>query len=211
VKRRAAPVASLAPPHVHADSDHLHHQHHLQREIEPDGVWLTAAFVNHRSALKRYARRLGADSSLAEDLASETFLRAWRHTRTTRLRPDNTEAYLLRIERNLYFDHCLREARLQKVLGKLEQTADVAETGPDTAGRMSIAAALRELPAKMRDVLVCRYYLDLSMSETAEVLGLTSAGSAAVTAHRARDALRRRLVPEASQVAVGQACAAKSR
>lgn len=192
MRTRAVAPSDLPPLIERIDPDFL------PQEADPERAWLTAAFLNHRSTLRRYARRLGADGWLADDLVSETFLKAWRRVQATNVKPDNTEAYLLRVERNLYVDHCLREARLRQLVEVLERVTSAAEEDDDAFARLTVAAAIQELPNKLRDVLVCRYYLGLSMGETAEVLCLPSAGSAAATAHRARHALRARLVPGAA-------------
>jgi RNA polymerase sigma factor (sigma-70 family) len=54
--------------------------------------------------------------------------------------------------------------------------------------RADVLAALRKLPARQRDVLLLRYYLDLSERETAEALGITN-GTVKVHAHRGLIAL----------------------
>lgn len=51
-----------------------------------------------------------------------------------------------------------------------------------------VAQAVRELPHRQREVVVCRYYLELGEAETAELLGI-GIGSVKRHAHRARAAL----------------------
>lgn len=55
-----------------------------------------------------------------------------------------------------------------------------------------LARAVRALPARQREVIVCRYYLELGEAETAELLGI-SAGSVKRHAHRAREVLSARM------------------
>ena len=59
--------------------------------------------------------------------------------------------------------------------------------------RMVIVAALAELPPRQRATVVLRYYDELSVEETAEVLGCTTGTVKSQTA-RGLDALRERLV-----------------
>jgi RNA polymerase sigma factor (sigma-70 family) len=47
-----------------------------------------------------------------------------------------------------------------------------------------VAAALRRLPRRQREAVVLRYYLDLSVDETARVMGVTS-GTVKSATHRA--------------------------
>jgi len=75
----------------------------------------------------------------------------------------------------------------------LQQTEAV---GADPAGSIearsdqdAIQAVLREVPPNHRDVLVLRYFQDMSVSEIAEVLGCTET-AAKVRLHRARAKFR---------------------
>lgn len=62
-------------------------------------------------------------------------------------------------------------------------------------GRRQVLAALAELPARRREVLVLRYYLGLSEAEIASTLGI-SAGSVKSAASRGLAALARALGEE---------------
>ncbi|MCE0487671.1 sigma-70 family RNA polymerase sigma factor [Ornithinimicrobium sediminis] len=55
-----------------------------------------------------------------------------------------------------------------------------------------LAEAVRGLPHRQREVVVCRYYPELSEAETAALLGM-SAGSVKRHGHRARAALASRM------------------
>ena len=60
------------------------------------------------------------------------------------------------------------------------------------AERSRLAGAVGRLPRRQREVVVCRYYLELSVAETAELLGI-GPGSVKRHAHRAIEALTTRL------------------
>ena len=55
-----------------------------------------------------------------------------------------------------------------------------------------LAAAVRRLPRRQREVLVCRYYLELSVAETAGLLDITG-GSVKRHAHRGIEQLNARM------------------
>jgi RNA polymerase sigma-70 factor (ECF subfamily) len=51
---------------------------------------------------------------------------------------------------------------------------------------------MRRLPRRQREVLACRYVLELSVSETAELLDITE-GSVKTHTHRGLQALQQRI------------------
>jgi RNA polymerase sigma-70 factor (sigma-E family) len=83
-----------------------------------------------------------------------------------------------------------------------------AAVGPDpvaeVVARDELVRALRELPARARTVVVLRYYLDLSETETAEALGI-SVGTVKSQASRALAKLREQLAKTTETVLEGQA------
>jgi RNA polymerase sigma factor (sigma-70 family) len=62
--------------------------------------------------------------------------------------------------------------------------------GREDAG--SLVTQLRTLARRQREVLACRYVLELSVAETAELLDI-SEGSVKVHAHRGLQALQQRI------------------
>ena len=68
-----------------------------------------------------------------------------------------------------------------------------AETeGVDNRRREELSAAIRELPQRQREVVVLRYFLDLSEEQIASWLGV-STGSVKRHAFRATAALQKRM------------------
>jgi RNA polymerase sigma factor (sigma-70 family) len=63
--------------------------------------------------------------------------------------------------------------------------------------RRAVMAALRRLPDRQREVLVLRYYLELSDAEISRVMGIQQS-TVRSTAHRGLAALERILIGESS-------------
>jgi RNA polymerase sigma-70 factor (sigma-E family) len=130
------------------------------------------AFVaERRSRLVQTATLLTAgDRHLAEDLVQATLTKlyvAWPAFR----RADNPNAYVHRVLVNALIDERRRIWRRRE-----ESMADVPERAGDAFdGRIGdpVRQALRGLPPRMRAVLVLRYFLDLGVAESAEILGCT--------------------------------------
>jgi len=91
-----------------------------------------------------------------------------------------------------------RRAALALRLPSAESGGTAADSPVDTVlaaeRRAQLVAALNALPDRERQVLVCRYILDLSEAETAQVLGWPL-GSVKSRTSRALNRLRGLLVP----------------
>jgi RNA polymerase sigma-70 factor (ECF subfamily) len=66
-------------------------------------------YTEHAPHVYRFALFLTHDSVLADDLTSETFLRAW--SAAERMERATMRSYLLTVTRNLHRDHIRRERR----------------------------------------------------------------------------------------------------
>jgi RNA polymerase sigma factor (sigma-70 family) len=70
--------------------------------------------------------------------------------------------------------------------------ASAEADGVDRGTREALAVAIRQLPRRQREVIVLRYYLDLSEAEIASWLGV-SPGSVKRHAFRATESLQKRM------------------
>ena len=132
----------------------------------------------------RFAWYLTGNRSEAEDITSETFVRAW--VESDRLRVDTVKAYLFMIARNLHIDW----RRLEGRRGELPQEPVDPAPGPDeeTGARNeleAVMAALQQLPEIDRAALLMRSQDEMSYETIAAALGLTPV-AARVKVHRAR-------------------------
>src|SRR5437867_922675 len=172
-----------------------------RREGQPDSSDGRAAILREVARVYRFALRLAGprNGPLAEDIAQETFLRAWRHRRSLR-DASAARAWLFRIARNVWRDH-LRRTKGAPALELLE--ADAAggpprgETPPESVleAREEADLAPRELaslPPRPRQVLYLHSIEGLSHAEISSVLWITPGAVKASLSH-ARLALRRRL------------------
>jgi RNA polymerase sigma factor (sigma-70 family) len=146
----------------------------------------------------RAAFLLGAGEE-SDDVVQEAFVKAFRHL--SRFRAGAPFGpWLLRIvaneTRNLSRSR-RRRAALALRLGTAE-SADAAADGPidevlAAERRAHLVAVVSALPDRERQVVVCRYFLDLSEAETAQVLGWPL-GSVKSRTSRALNRLRGLLV-----------------
>ena len=115
------------------------------------------------------------DRHAAEDVAQETFLRAWRHAATYDARRGRVSTWLLTIARNLALDR-LRLTRVQPVdPGSVALQLQHSEPPDDAtahAERDHLRALLAELPAEQRRALVLASYFGWTAKEISELDGV---------------------------------------
>ena len=154
-----------------------------------------ALFDAQYAAVYRYlAHRLG-DASTAEDLASETFLRAYR-ARDSYV-PGSPRAWLFTIATNLLRDHARglarRDAAFAVVAGHASPMASAEPMLPDP----ELAAALATLREEEREALLLLAWAELSYQEIATATGV-AVGTVRSRLSRARAHLTAVLEPESS-------------
>jgi RNA polymerase sigma-70 factor, ECF subfamily len=145
--------------------------------------------------------RLTGDSALAEDLAQETFVKAFRNLAafdaTRRL-----SAWILRIAHNVGVD-AMRRRRIRIVSLDAAPSRDAphaaeppAPSAPDPVERDALRRALQRAMAALRpdqrEAVVLRYEEGLSFDEIGQVLGIPEV-TARSHVHRARKELARLL------------------
>jgi RNA polymerase sigma-70 factor (ECF subfamily) len=131
---------------------------------------LARLFDAHHERLYRLARRLAADAEEARDLVQETFLRAARRPTSVPGGEPGGEAWLVRVLVNLCRDRFRRrEVRDQ---GRPFLPRPAAQPSPEAAAvaRASVSAALAELPARRRAVVVLAELEGLSSAAIARLL-----------------------------------------
>jgi RNA polymerase sigma factor (sigma-70 family) len=144
----------------------------------------------------RAATLLGAGAD-ADDVVQEAFVRAYR--RLGQYRGDGFKAWLMAIvaneTRNLIRSRRRRAGVLFRAAVRedpLPLEVDPADEAEASERRRFLVDQLRQLDTRDREVLVCRYLLDLSEAETATTLGLARGTVKSRTA-RALSRLRERM------------------
>jgi RNA polymerase sigma-70 factor (ECF subfamily) len=135
----------------------------------------------------RFAFWLAGNSPEAEDITSETFVRAWVNSST--IRTETLKAYLFTIARNVF----LEQQRKSKRQVALEDVHPDPAPGPDVVVEnhlqlRRVHRVLQTFPEIDRAAFILRVQHELPYAEIARVLGL-SLSSAKVKVHRVRKKL----------------------
>jgi len=144
-------------------------------------------YESYASEVYRFALWLAGDSSEAEDITSETFIRAWVHN--SAIRTETLKAYLFTIARNVY----LEQRRKRKRQVTLDNVYPDPAPGPGklVESRLElqrVRSVLQTCSEIDRAAFVLRVQHELPYAEIARVLELSVTASK-VKVHRVRKKL----------------------
>ncbi|MET9887904.1 SigE family RNA polymerase sigma factor [Streptomyces sp. NPDC006430] len=157
---------------------------------------LTETYQAHYRSLLGLAALLLDDTASCEDVVQEAFIRV--HSARSRVRDrDKTLAYLRQTVVNLSRSALRRRILGLKLLSKpMPDMASAEEGAYDQLERDDLIKAMRGLQRRQREVLVLRYFADMTEAQVAETLGV-SLGS--VKAYGSRGIAALRVAMEAAQ------------
>ena len=165
----------------------------IRRAANGDAAAWEPLVLAHQQAVFRLAYLLLGDADDADDIAQETFLRAWkflkRFDETRSLRP-----WLLSITVNLSRNRRRSAGRYVSALMRAFREQP-KESPPDEISAQNTEAnelwrAVQQLDLPDQQIVYLRYFLDLPVSETSEVLQIAE-GTVKSRLSRALDKLRR--------------------
>jgi len=144
-------------------------------------------YIAYSPEVYRFACWLASNTHDAEDITSETFVRAWMNS--SAIRTETLKAYLFTIARNIYLES-LRKHRHHEILNDTHPDSHPAlDKALETKSELDqIRATLLTLPEIDRSAFVMRVQYDLPYEEIARVLQL-SENAAKVKVHRVRKRL----------------------
>ncbi|MEV6053917.1 SigE family RNA polymerase sigma factor [Streptomyces sp. NPDC052107] len=150
---------------------------------------LTETYRAHYRSLLGLAALLLDDTASCEDVVQEAFIRV--HSARKRVRdPEKTLAYLRQTVVNLSRSTLRRRILGLKLLSKpMPDMASAEEGAYDQLERRDLIKAMKGLQRRQREVLVLRYFADMTEAQVAETLGI-SLGSVKAYGSRGIAALR---------------------
>jgi RNA polymerase sigma-70 factor, ECF subfamily len=141
-------------------------------------------YKRYAGDVRRFALYLCGDVVMADEITSDTFVRAWMAA--DRIRKPTVKSYLFAIARNAYIDLLRRAGRHTQLDENMPDTRISAQTQMEQSAEVrAVLAALQQLPEMERTVLLMRALDGMPYEEIADTLGI-SVGTARVKVHRAR-------------------------
>ncbi len=135
------------------------------------------AFVNSELALKRYLSRFFYRNEDIDDMAQETFLKAYKFTQHRKM--DYPKAYLFQVAKSVAMKELTKKSR--QMTDYIEESCNV-EAGDQSSPEEQVIAeqtiavlcdAIAELPPQCRRVFLMRKYQALSHRQIAQALDIS--------------------------------------
>lgn len=167
----------------------------LQRIARGDLRAFSELVDRYQRPLFAFLGRMGLEAARAEEVAQETFLRAWQHLPRYRTEQAQFSTWLFTIARRLALNELARSRNRHEVAADDDAPEPAcAAARPEQALdqrrlQARIDAAFRSLGTDDRSVLALAYTHDLGMAEIAVIEGC-SVDAVKTRLHRARQRLR---------------------
>jgi RNA polymerase sigma-70 factor (ECF subfamily) len=152
------------------------------------------AVLPHLDAAYNYARWLTKNHAEAEDVVQDACVRAMRFLSS--LRDDDARGWLFAIVRNTWYSRVSRRSNMKEAASLDAAPREQPDDALDPEERLAqqhtvtlVRAALEQLPADFREVIVLREIEGLSYKEIAEVVHVPI-GTVMSRLARARERLR---------------------
>ncbi len=143
-----------------------------------------ALYQKYAQDVFRFALFLSGNRADAEDIASETFVRAWNAS--DGIRQSTVKAYLLVIARNCYLQGLRRSRRNLSLEDDFADRRQAPHNSAEQRAELAhVMRDLQQLPEVDRTALLMSAAEEMSYEQIAETLGL-SLGAVKTKIHRAR-------------------------
>ena len=153
---------------------------------DPDAELLPRIAAGDQTAIRQFVAlklprllalgvRMLNNRAEAEDVAQETFIRAWKHAATWQPNGAKFDTWLHRVALNLCYDKL--RARQEYTDDEIPEQIDPGlipeQRLAQTQQGDQVSAALAQLPTRQREALALQYYQELSNSEAATLMNIS--------------------------------------
>ncbi|MFF4408931.1 ECF subfamily RNA polymerase sigma factor, BldN family [Streptomyces sp. NPDC001262] len=174
--RRGAAATTTTTRRPSADSDSARMLDLVERAQAGEAEAFGRLYDQYADTVYRYIYYRVGGRATAEDLTSETFLRALRRIGTFTWQGRDFGAWLVTIARNLVADHFKSSRfRLEVTTGEMLDANEVERSPEDSVleslSNAALLEAVRKLNPQQQECVTLRFLQGLSVAETARVMG----------------------------------------
>ncbi|MBO8196330.1 sigma-70 family RNA polymerase sigma factor [Streptomyces oryzae] len=174
--RRARGTGAVARRPAASDTDSRRMMDLVERAQDGEAEAFGRLYDQYSDTVYRYIYYRVGGRATAEDLTSETFLRALRRIGTFTWQGRDFGAWLVTIARNLVADHFKSSRfRLEVTTGEMLDANEVErspeESVLESLSNAALLEAVRKLNPQQQECVTLRFLQGLSVAETARVMG----------------------------------------
>jgi RNA polymerase sigma-70 factor (ECF subfamily) len=169
----------------------------VRRATAGDSAAFAEIYDAYAPRVRRFLGHQLGNADLADELLQRTFIKMIEALPRYQSRGLPFGAWVFRIARNAVIDHRRTNhpaIPLDLAAERPSDGGDPVSTAERAQDRDLLRAALDELPSDQRQVLIWRFFAELSPAETAAIMGRSN-GAVRVLQHRALVSLREILGP----------------
>lgn len=146
----------------------------IEKAQQGDKEAFGVLYKTYFARIHRYCKANIYREDLATDICQETFIKAWKAFPTFSLKNGGTlQAYLFRIARNLIIDLSRKKKEFSLAAYEDIQTEEDFEENIDKQDAVNkLKTILAKLPEKERQIMILRYFEDVSHKEIGRILGM---------------------------------------
>lgn len=134
---------------------------------------VTELVAERGDALTRYAQLICGDADQAADLVQDALVKTFGRL-SNGFTVTSAEAYVRKAILNGYLDGGRRSTRWRKIAHLAAEPELVESSAPATESRIDLSAQLARLSPRERACLVLRYYEDMTVSDIADWLSIST-------------------------------------
>lgn len=134
---------------------------------------LERIYTEYYGKVMGYIRARVRQQAEAEDLCSDVFEKIQRKLEDFDSTKASLNTWIFTITRNTVIDSFRRKKQSEELDENIADESEVDENILQSESLSELAAALRSLPPQMTDIIVMRYYDGKTLTEIAEIMGLS--------------------------------------
>ncbi len=173
----------------------------IQRCINRDKEAMSVLYKNYRDQVYKTAYLLTRNDALSDDITQESFIRVF--SKLTLYNADYSfESWLYKVVLNVYRNMYRKDRLINTFLPFLD--VDIPDKGITPSGKLEqneqkeiLSDIVKDLPNKIREVIILKYFVLLSQEEIADVLQIPI-GTVKSRIHAGLDRIRNQIEADAS-------------
>ena len=144
----------------------------IQRVLDGDSQAVAELYSLYYQKVYTFSYyRLGGNTLMAEDITEDTFIRAFGSIRTFKWKGGSFTSWLITIARNLIVDTLRRPEALPLEDFWLDANSDPGLIFDELSSHQDVHQALDKLTIEQKDVIILRFFDDLTLEETSDAIG----------------------------------------